>query len=183
MKIRFLRAAQIELYEAVDYYDYEQPGLGSSFLQEMMNTLDRVGKFPDAWPPCSKRTGRCILRRFPYAALYQVRNDEILIVAIAHLHQRPERWNTRIQFLEDRQFFTAQQVRSKRVPVRKFPQVSVPRYPRASKVSPLYRSESGKLSPMRSEITSRSAITSRAFPLSHEMVSCRLASSLLISST
>ncbi len=48
MKIRFLRAAQIELYEAVDYYDYEQPGLGTTYLQEMMNTLDRVGKFPDA---------------------------------------------------------------------------------------------------------------------------------------
>jgi toxin ParE2 len=96
MKIRFLEIAQIELDEAIDYYNSELPGLGGSFLAELLRALDRVGKFPEAWQSCSKRTRRCQLRRFPYGIIYRVLNDEILIVAIANLHRQPEYWQSRI---------------------------------------------------------------------------------------
>lgn len=45
MKIQFLKVAQIELDEAVQYYNYESPNLGEDFLKEVLNTLDRIGKF------------------------------------------------------------------------------------------------------------------------------------------
>ena len=53
MKINFLEVAQYELEDAIDYYNYELPGLGDSFLNEVLNALDRIGKFPEAWHPCS----------------------------------------------------------------------------------------------------------------------------------
>ncbi len=56
MRIRFLEIAEIELDEAIGYYNYEAPGLGDAFLTEVLDTLDRIGKFPEAWHPCSKRT-------------------------------------------------------------------------------------------------------------------------------
>ena len=56
MRIRFLEIAQIEVDEAIEYYNYEVPGLGETFLTEVLNALDRIGKFPEAWHPCSKRT-------------------------------------------------------------------------------------------------------------------------------
>jgi len=34
MRIRFLEIAQIELDEAIEYYNYETPGLGEAFLAE-----------------------------------------------------------------------------------------------------------------------------------------------------
>ena len=58
MRIRFLEIAQIELDEAVAYYNYESPGLGDAFLTEVLKALDRIGKFPEAWHPSSKRTRR-----------------------------------------------------------------------------------------------------------------------------
>lgn len=78
MRIRLLEIAQIELDEAIGYYNYEGLGLGEAFLMDVLNALDRIGKFPDAWQPCSRRTRRCQTRRFPYGIIYQVRKDEIL---------------------------------------------------------------------------------------------------------
>jgi plasmid stabilization system protein ParE len=96
MRIRFLETAQIELDEAIDYYNYESPGSGEIFLAEVLNALDRIGRFPEAWQPCSKRTRRCQTRRFPYGVVYQIRKDEILVVAVANLHRKPDYWMDRI---------------------------------------------------------------------------------------
>ena len=96
MKISFLEIAQIELDDAIDYFNYEVPGLGDAFLNEVLNALDRIGEFPEAWHPCSERTRRCQTRRFPYGVIYQIRKEEILIVAIANLHRKPDYWKDRI---------------------------------------------------------------------------------------
>ena len=96
MRIRFLEIAEIELDQAIEYYNYESPGLGDAFLTEVLKALDRIGEFPKAWHPLSARTRRCQMRRFPYGIIYQVRQDEILIVAIANLHRRPDYWEYRI---------------------------------------------------------------------------------------
>jgi plasmid stabilization system protein ParE len=96
MRIRFLEIAQIELDDAYEYYNLELPGLGEAFLTEVLNALDRIGKFPEAWQPSSKRTRRCQTRRFPYGIMYQIRKNEILVVAIANLHRKPDYWKDRI---------------------------------------------------------------------------------------
>jgi plasmid stabilization system protein ParE len=97
MRIRFLEAAQKELDEAIAYYNYERPGLGEAFLTEVLNALDRIGKYPQAWHPCSERTRRCQTRRFPYGIIYQIRPEEILVIALANLHRKPEYWKERVK--------------------------------------------------------------------------------------
>ena len=96
MQIRFLEISQIELDDAISYYNFELPGLGDAFLTEILKTLDRIGEYPEAWHPLSARTRRCQTRRFPYGIIYQVRENEILIIAIAHLHRKPGYWKDRL---------------------------------------------------------------------------------------
>ncbi|MCL4693854.1 MAG: type II toxin-antitoxin system RelE/ParE family toxin [Candidatus Hydrogenedentes bacterium] len=96
MRIRFLETAQSELDQAVDYYNREAPGLGDAFLKEVLNAISRIGDFPDAWQRLSARARRCQTRRFPYGIIYQVRDDEIMVIAIANLHRRPEYWSDRL---------------------------------------------------------------------------------------
>lgn len=96
VKVNFLEIAQIELDEAVEYYNYEVPGLGDAFLSEVLDALDRIGKYPEAWHPSSKRTRRCQARRFPYGIIYQIREQELLVVAIANLHRKPDYWKDRL---------------------------------------------------------------------------------------
>lgn len=96
MEIRFLEVAQLEVDEAVDYYNTESPGLGEDFLVEVLRAIERIETFPDAWHPFSERTRRCRLRRFPYGIIYQILESEILIVAVANLHRKPHYWRNRI---------------------------------------------------------------------------------------
>lgn len=96
MRIRFLEIAEIELDDSIQYYNYEVPGFGDDFLTEVLDTLDRIARFPEAWHPCSKRTRRCQTRRFPYGIIYQIRKVDILVIAVANLHREPDYWEDRL---------------------------------------------------------------------------------------
>ncbi|MBI1746874.1 MAG: type II toxin-antitoxin system RelE/ParE family toxin [Acidobacteria bacterium] len=97
MNIRILSCAEQEFAETVDYYNEQCPGLGYEFAAEVKNTLERIVSFPDAWPSFSGRTRRCMISRFPYGILYQVRQDLILVAAMMHLRRDPNSWQGRIK--------------------------------------------------------------------------------------
>jgi len=96
MIVRFLVPAQIEVDEIIVYYNQKRPGLGQEFAAELQKTLLRIQHYPHAWFPLSSRVRRCQLSRFPYSVIYEVREDLILIAAIQHHHQRPNRWRERL---------------------------------------------------------------------------------------
>lgn len=79
------------------YYNGQRTGLGLDFLREVRNTLGRVQQHPLAWHPLNAHIRRCQLRRFPYALIYQPVSDCIIILAVAHLHQRPRDWSDHMQ--------------------------------------------------------------------------------------
>lgn len=95
MRVRVLSCAERELVEAVDHYNEERPGLGYEFAEEVQLALDRVRSFPEAWPLFSPRSRRCVVSRFPYGILYQIRTDRILVLAIMHLKRDPKTWRQR----------------------------------------------------------------------------------------
>ena len=96
MKVEILAPAEAELLEAVSYYNEQSEGLGYEFAAEVRQTIGRIVQFPDAWHKLSVRTRRCRTKRFPYALVYQVRGDLILIVAIMHLRRHPDTWKSRL---------------------------------------------------------------------------------------
>ena len=96
MNVRFLKTAQIELDESFDYYEEQIEGLGHDFIMEVLATVKRIKNNPKAWAQLSVRTRRCLANKFPFGIIYQVRDNEILIVAIAHLHRKPGYWKNRL---------------------------------------------------------------------------------------
>ena len=97
MIIRFLEVAQQELDEAVLFHETQTHGLGQVFLAEVLADLDLMRRHPAGRQPLSINTRRCRLRRFPYGIIYLADQAEILIVAVFHLHRRPDYWRKRIQ--------------------------------------------------------------------------------------
>jgi hypothetical protein len=96
VKLRFLEIAQVELDEAITYYDSESAGLGQIFLLEVLSALDRIRQFPNAWHPLSPNTRRCRTRRFPFGIIYQCSDEEVLVVAVSNLHREPDYWRDRL---------------------------------------------------------------------------------------
>lgn len=96
MNIEILAAAESEIEGAYDYYERQAEGLGSRFLDELIYGFKNIKRYPGAWPNFSGRTKRCLLAKFPYGVIYQLRKDKILVVAVTHLHRKPEYWKDRL---------------------------------------------------------------------------------------
>ncbi|HYN23557.1 MAG TPA: type II toxin-antitoxin system RelE/ParE family toxin [Pyrinomonadaceae bacterium] len=96
MKISFLLPAQTEFEEAMEYYDEQRTGLGIEFSGEVGQALDRISHYPEAWSQLSSRIRRCLVNRFPYSVIYEVRSELLIIIAIQHHHRKPESWRARV---------------------------------------------------------------------------------------
>jgi hypothetical protein len=97
MKPTFLDAAQYEFDETIDYYEEQRSGLGFEFADEVEEALVRIEHYPQAWSPLSPRVRRCLVLRFPYGVIYEVRNEHLVIVAIQNLHREPNSWRSRVK--------------------------------------------------------------------------------------
>lgn len=96
MKIRLLEPAEQELDEAIDYYNAQVEGLGDAFLLESLRAFDLIQQYPLAWHSLGPGIRRCRLMRFPYGVIYSPGQEEILVIAIAHMHRRPRYWQDRL---------------------------------------------------------------------------------------
>ena len=96
MKVRLVSPANIELDEAVRYYDHQLPGLGFRFFQEVAAAIERIIFMPEAWTKISDRTRRCILKAF-LMLFFIAEPSKILITAVANLHRDPEHYKDRIR--------------------------------------------------------------------------------------
>ena len=95
MTFEFQPEARIEFIDAIAYYEGCREGLGLRFSREVYATINRVISGPNAWPEISTNTRRCLTRRFPYGVIYEVREDDILIIAVEHLSREPFYWSDR----------------------------------------------------------------------------------------
>ncbi|RLA45914.1 MAG: type II toxin-antitoxin system RelE/ParE family toxin [Gammaproteobacteria bacterium] len=94
MKVVFLKIAEAELDHAVEYYESKQPQLGLRFRREVLRSLRRIVEYPTAFALLGHRSRRCLVAKFPYGVIYQHKQEtsEILIIAVAHLHRKPDYW-------------------------------------------------------------------------------------------
>ena len=96
MKAVFLKSAQAELDAAVDYYaDHASDRVAEAFLQDALQTRQRLIEYPEIGKPVSKRLRALAFKHFPYFLIYRVSVDTISIHAIAHQRRRPEYWGGR----------------------------------------------------------------------------------------
>lgn len=96
MEYDFHPNARQELADAVAYYDSINRDLGNAFLDEVERTLEQIANYPAAWAKLSANTRRCRTVGFPYGIVYQVKGQQILIVAVMHLQRQPNYWTERI---------------------------------------------------------------------------------------
>jgi plasmid stabilization system protein ParE len=97
MKIEFLPESKAELDDAVEYYELQVKGLGTTFKSIARSTIKRIATFPTAWSEIKPNIRRCIMHKFPYNVLYSIEDNCILIIAIAHHHREPNYWINRVK--------------------------------------------------------------------------------------
>lgn len=96
MNFEFHPEARLEFIDAVAYYETSSEGVGLRFTREIYATVNRAIANPNSWPSITENTRRCLARRFPYSVVYEVRENDILIIAVAHQSRKPGYWKDRL---------------------------------------------------------------------------------------
>ena len=92
----FHREAELEMWQAVDYYEGKCKGLGLDFARESSLILADIQESPGRYPIGKHGTRRRLLSRFPYTSHYLEFQDSIWIVAVAHTSRKPYYWRKRL---------------------------------------------------------------------------------------
>lgn len=99
MRFDFHPEALGEFEEAASYYTSQQPGAGLRFVDSVEDAIHRILEAPLRWRIQEEDIRRCLIRVFPYAVLYSIESDFVLIIAVMHCHREPGYWHRRISRL------------------------------------------------------------------------------------
>jgi plasmid stabilization system protein ParE len=96
VKISLSAQAELELVEGATYYAREaNRELGEAFIAEFDRCARLLGEYPKLGAMWRGRVRRFPLRRFPYSIVYDLRESEVRVLAIAHQRRRPDFWRGR----------------------------------------------------------------------------------------
>ncbi|HEX3896694.1 MAG TPA: type II toxin-antitoxin system RelE/ParE family toxin [Rudaea sp.] len=96
MKVIVRSEARQELLAAQIWFETKSPGLGFEFARSIAAAVESVVRNPIAYTEIELGRRRILLRRFPYALIYRIRNDELLLVAVFHQRRQPGAWRDRV---------------------------------------------------------------------------------------
>ncbi len=96
MNFNILAEARAELDAAVQYYYDQEEGLEELFLFEIENSFKLIYDFPSRYSRVEGNIRKFIIRKFPFTIIYEIRSDEIVILAVAHQKRKPDYWRERL---------------------------------------------------------------------------------------
>ena len=82
----------LDVVATYQWYEAEQAGLGSEFLEELDASYDRILDGPFKYRDLESGIRRVLLRRFPYAVYFAVEADVAVVLAVLHVSRDPAEW-------------------------------------------------------------------------------------------
>lgn len=95
MRLELLPEADADIDGALAWYFEEDPELAARFAIEIERVFDRIVENPAAWTTLEPGIRRALLHGFPYAVIYRVEPERLLIVTVTHQHRDPGHWRGR----------------------------------------------------------------------------------------
>ena len=89
MNIKILKSAKKDLKEGFHFYELQQKGLGSYFLESLSSDIESLKLFAGIHGIYFNKYHRLLSKRFPFAIYYQVEGNEVRIYAIIDCRTNP----------------------------------------------------------------------------------------------
>ena len=90
MKIQILDEAQADLREGAEFYEQQNAGLGTYFLDTIFSDINSLILYAGVHIKLNGHN-RLLSKTFPYAVYYQIDGDIIKIYAILDCRRNPKR--------------------------------------------------------------------------------------------
>ena len=81
--------AATDIEDAYDWYEAQQEGLGTRFLDALEGTLNLVEQGPHRYPIVWRNARRALISRFPYSVYFRTADGNPLILAVIHQSRDP----------------------------------------------------------------------------------------------
>lgn len=82
--------ATLDVQEAFDWYEIQQPGLGYEFITEVENGFKKICSHPEYYKAANERFRRIKIYRFAYHVVYEVENNTVIINSVTHGSRKPK---------------------------------------------------------------------------------------------
>jgi plasmid stabilization system protein ParE len=97
MRYEFHPEALAEYHDATHYFLERQPGLELRFIEEIEHAIHQILESPRQWRVFEDDVRRYLTHVFPYAILYTIESNYVLIIAVMHCSRKPGYWRHRTQ--------------------------------------------------------------------------------------
>jgi toxin ParE1/3/4 len=87
--LRFLPEVEQDAIGGYVWYESKSPGLGEEFLRIFYACAGDIPKNPLLYPKVHGEFRRRLLRRFPYAIYFVVKNDHVIVFGLFHCARDP----------------------------------------------------------------------------------------------
>ena len=96
MKYEFHPEALEEYKQSAFWYAEREQNLAFQFVEAVEEAIGRITDAPTRWRVIEEDIRRCLTRVFPFAILYTIEDDYLLIVAVMHCSREPGYWQHRV---------------------------------------------------------------------------------------
>ena len=91
--------ARKEYDEAGIFIEGDRPGYGELFWDMVDKAIDLICEKPGLFPQKHNGVRFCYLGMFRYNIVYLEREQDVVILAIAHTSRKPHYWSQRLKFI------------------------------------------------------------------------------------
>jgi toxin ParE1/3/4 len=88
-------AAEAEILETAEWIARRNPVASERFLAAVDEALAAIENNPLQYQVVRGIVRRVLVRRFPYALLYSISDDRVVVTVCFHTHRDPRRWHAR----------------------------------------------------------------------------------------
>ena len=91
-----LPEAEQDVAQAYIWYEEQELGLGEEFLRCVDARIQFVRRNPGMYQAIYESYRRAVVRRFPYVVFYEHSDTTVIVYAVFHCSQEPQKWRSRL---------------------------------------------------------------------------------------
>ena len=88
-------AAEFDYADALAWYTERSVKAAERFDAELDRALQTIASDPERFPRCDDHHQYYLMRHFPYQVIYRLRENRVVVIAIAHTARQPRYWAER----------------------------------------------------------------------------------------
>lgn len=87
--LHFLPEVEEDAIGGFVWYEAKSPGLGEEFLRMFYACAGEISRNPLLYPKVHSEFRRRLLKRFPYAIYFMIKDDQIIVYGLFHCARDP----------------------------------------------------------------------------------------------